>query len=325
MLMWIERWFRLGEEIDMSVDTATPEVTVEEEYFERPADTLGNTRRFARLAHGPQTDKLGRPYVGHLDAVAHNVYMLVGMDMDLIKAALLHDTLEDTAVTQAMLEEAGFSPRTIHAVLVVTKMKGEANWSYTTRVIKGGTGPMIVKLADLYHNASPKRLAGLKPLDRDRLEEKYHSAIFRIEHALVKEGVLIERDKTMTLEKAYDAVKPYTAKVTSGSNWEWKKRHPQSIAVGDRIRFKADPTAEFEVMKKRVKSNGQYAFEVTVDGEPLGMEINLDFNHDAYETKWRAVSVTNPPAHPIWKKRLGMPQDWEYGDPIPDTLEGEKA
>lgn len=304
----------------MSVDTATPTVAVEEEYVERPADTLGNTRRFARGAHGPQTDKLGRPYVTHLDAVAHNVYLLVGMDTDLIKAAFLHDTLEDTAATQTDLEEAGYSARTIHAVLVVTKMKGEANWNYTTRVIKGGTAPMIVKLADLYHNASPARLKGLPAGTQDRLKEKYHSAIWRIERALVKEGVLTDRDRTITFDQAYEAVKPVA--VTAGT-WDWKKRHPQSIAKGDHIRFKADTAAEFEVVKKRVKGNGQYAFEVAIDGEVLGMELIIDFNTDDYETKWRKTTTT-PPIHATWKQRLGLPADWEVGSPIPDTLTGEK-
>ena len=309
----------------MSVDIVEHEVAVEEEYVETPSDSIGNTRLYARMAHGKQTDKAGRPYVTHLDAVAHNVYLLVGMDRDLIQAAFLHDTLEDTAVQQRDLEDFGYSERTVHAVLVVTKRKGEANWDYTTRVTKGGTGPMIVKLADLYHNASPKRLAELPSYTADRLREKYFSAIWRIERALVKEGVLTEMDKTISFDQAYEAVKPISA--TNNAAWEWKKRHPASVAKGDRIRFKADPSKEFTVEEKRVKSNGKYSFTVSIDGETLGMEIVLDYNVDQYETMWRTnytVTSTGSTYVPQWKKRLGLPAEWEPGDPIPDVLAGDK-
>lgn len=73
-------------------------------------------RRFAVARHGAQTygDK---PYVVHLEAV-RDIVVGAGFS-ELAVAAWLHDTLEDTATTQADLV-AGFGPRVAELVWAVT-------------------------------------------------------------------------------------------------------------------------------------------------------------------------------------------------------------
>jgi len=128
--------------------------------------------RIARTAHADQTDKAGRPYAEHLQAVAEGV-RAGGGDDEQIAAAWLHDAVEDDALSERWLEEAALSRRTKDIVLAVTKRAGEAPEAYAGRVL-ATPGALLVKEADLAHNADPARLARLDDAaTRTRLTEKY--------------------------------------------------------------------------------------------------------------------------------------------------------
>lgn len=85
--------------------------------------TLAEVEAVARAAHATQTDKAGRPYAEHLQAVAEGVRARGG-DADQIAAAWLHDAVEDDALSARWLAEAPLSPRTKDIVLAVTKRAG---------------------------------------------------------------------------------------------------------------------------------------------------------------------------------------------------------
>ncbi|MCL7430122.1 HD domain-containing protein [Streptomyces sp. YS415] len=125
----------------------------------------------ARAAHEGQTDKAGRPYAEHLQAVADGVRARGG-DEDQIAAAWLHDSVEDDALTERWLHEAALSRRTKDIVLALTKRAGEAPEAYAGRIL-ATPGALLVKEADLAHNADPERLAVLDEATRGRLTEKY--------------------------------------------------------------------------------------------------------------------------------------------------------
>ncbi|MET7488787.1 HD domain-containing protein [Streptomyces sp. NPDC005538] len=125
----------------------------------------------ARAAHEGQTDKAGRPYAEHLRAVAEGVRARGG-DADQIAAAWLHDSVEDDALTERWLEEAALSRRTKDIVRAVTKRAGERPEAYARRIL-ATPGALVVKEADLAHNADPARLAVLDGPTRTRLTEKY--------------------------------------------------------------------------------------------------------------------------------------------------------
>ncbi|MFG2953138.1 HD domain-containing protein [Streptomyces sp. NPDC048291] len=133
--------------------------------------TLADVESLARTAHAAQTDKAGRPYAEHLAAVAHGVRARGG-DPDQIAAAWLHDAVEDHALTEEWLDTAALSPRTKAIVLALTKHPGEPPESYAHRV-RTTPGALLVKEADLAHNADPGRLAVLDEHTRTRLTEKY--------------------------------------------------------------------------------------------------------------------------------------------------------
>ena len=125
----------------------------------------------ARAAHAGQTDKAGRPYAEHLRAVAEGVRARGG-DEEQIAAAWLHDAVEDDKLTRRWLEEAALTRRTKDIVLAVTKRSGELPEAYAARIL-ATPGALLVKEADLAHNADPARLAVLDGPTRTRLTEKY--------------------------------------------------------------------------------------------------------------------------------------------------------
>jgi (p)ppGpp synthase/HD superfamily hydrolase len=133
--------------------------------------TPAEVETLARAAHEGQTDKAGRPYAEHLQAVAEGV-RLRGGDAEQIAAAWLHDSVEDDALTERWLHEAALSRRTKDIVLAVTKRAGEPPEAYAERIL-ATPGALLVKEADLAHNADPARLAALDEPTRSRLTEKY--------------------------------------------------------------------------------------------------------------------------------------------------------
>jgi (p)ppGpp synthase/HD superfamily hydrolase len=133
--------------------------------------TLAEVEATARTAHAGQTDKAGRPYAEHLQAVAEGVSARGG-DEDQIAAAWLHDAVEDGALSERWLEEAALSRRTKDIVYAVTKRAGETPEAYARRILTT-PGALLVKEADLAHNADPARLAVLDEFTRRRLTEKY--------------------------------------------------------------------------------------------------------------------------------------------------------
>ncbi|GHI95689.1 MULTISPECIES: HD domain-containing protein [Streptomyces] len=125
----------------------------------------------ARAAHEGQTDKAGRPYAEHLRAVAEGVRRRGGDD-EQIAAAWLHDAVEDDALTERWLDGAALSRRTKDIVLALTRRPGEPPEEYAARIL-ATPGALLVKEADLAHNADPARLAVLDEATRTRLAEKY--------------------------------------------------------------------------------------------------------------------------------------------------------
>ncbi|MEU8760995.1 HD domain-containing protein [Streptomyces sp. NPDC048659] len=135
------------------------------------AFTLSEIETLAVAAHAGRTDKAGRPYAEHLRAVAEGVRARGG-DEHQIAAAWLHDAVEDEALSERWLTEAPLPPEVKAMVLALTRRGGEDPSSYTARIL-ATPGALLVKQADLAHNADPARLARLDPATRDRLTAKY--------------------------------------------------------------------------------------------------------------------------------------------------------
>ena len=137
-----------------------------------PEDRVGLIERaltFAIEAHGEQKRRSGDPYITHPIAVARLVTSL-RMDPPTIAAALLHDVVEDTAVTFADLQAAGFSDEIVDTVRALTKSPGERRLDAATRAASHPIA-RVVKLADVRDNMDLSRIAEPTPQDYARISE----------------------------------------------------------------------------------------------------------------------------------------------------------
>ena len=118
----------------------------------------------ALCAHQGQVDKAGNPYFEHPKHVAEQ------MDDEISCAvALLHDVLEDTALTAEQLAEFPVSlpPEVIESVVHLTHTP-DSGLSYLDYVRSVREDPVAtkVKIADLRHNSDISRL-GHEPTEKD--------------------------------------------------------------------------------------------------------------------------------------------------------------
>ena len=114
----------------------------------------------AASSHDGQTRKDGSPYVTHVIAAAE-ITAEMGLDEDSIVAALLHDTIEDTAVTYDLIHKQ-FGTEVADIVEGVTKL---TRVNYTSReeeqmenmrkmlmAMSKDIRVILIKLADRLHN-----------------------------------------------------------------------------------------------------------------------------------------------------------------------------
>ncbi|MBR2778975.1 MAG: HD domain-containing protein [Firmicutes bacterium] len=134
------------------------------------SELIGKALEIAWKAHEGQKDKGGHPYIRHPLSVAGQLDT-----EEEIMTALLHDVVEDTDYTLNDLKREGFPPAVIEALQLLTH-DPEVEYMDYVRRIRPNALARRVKLADLWHNSLPERLAQpLTEKDRQRLE-KYRKA-----------------------------------------------------------------------------------------------------------------------------------------------------
>ena len=126
---------------------------------------------FAKKEHGDQCRRSGEPYIIHPLEVAY-ILAELEMDEDTICAALLHDVVEDTPVTNKDIEEM-FGTSVAEMVAGVTKLNSLSYSSAQERQVEDyrkmflamgkDIRVILIKLADRLHN-----MRTLKYLARDR-------------------------------------------------------------------------------------------------------------------------------------------------------------
>jgi len=120
--------------------------------------TVERARAFAREKHKDQLRKYTNlPYYTHLENVA-DIVAYVTSDPEVIAAAVLHDTLEDTDTTYDELVEH-FGRRVADLVKEVTDVSTKADGNRATRkgmdlkhLANASPDGMTIKLADLVDN-----------------------------------------------------------------------------------------------------------------------------------------------------------------------------
>src|SRR5438128_1386670 len=141
-------------------------------------DLLNRAYVYAMKAHGTQTRASGDPYFSHPLEVAA-ILTNLKLDDATIVAALLHDTIEDTAATRAEIDER-FGPEIGALVDGLTKLKKldlvtrEAKQAENLRklllAIAADVRVLLIKLADRLHNM--RTLDFMPPEARRRTAEE---------------------------------------------------------------------------------------------------------------------------------------------------------
>lgn len=136
------------------------EEKVKKAYSPEDAAMVEKAFYFAYEAHKTQKRKSGEPYIIHPVAVA-DILIGYGMDAQSVEAALLHDTVEDTAVTSDDIKKA-FGPSVQLLVEGVTKLgkvplasKEEQQAENLRKLLLAmceDIRVIIIKLADRLHN-----------------------------------------------------------------------------------------------------------------------------------------------------------------------------
>jgi GTP pyrophosphokinase len=131
------------------------------------AALLERVLRAAWRAHDGQKRKNGAPYIVHPLRVARCVVdELHAGDQDLVSAALLHDTVEDTPLTLDEVEAlAGPRVRTLVDLLTKPRIepKSELDRVYFARLRAGDGGASVVKCADRIDNLRDMKESGWSP------------------------------------------------------------------------------------------------------------------------------------------------------------------
>ncbi|MBR4378837.1 MAG: HD domain-containing protein [Prevotella sp.] len=119
----------------------------------------------ATKAHEGQTDKSGKPYIGHVMRVAQRCKTQKSKVI-----ALLHDVIEDTPITPDELKAEGIPADIVEAVLTLSRRQDEPYEEYINRV---APHPLCreVKIADLEDNMDIRRLTEIGESDVIRLKK----------------------------------------------------------------------------------------------------------------------------------------------------------
>ena len=127
--------------------------------------TLERAIQIAAISHAGQVDKAGQPYILHPLKV-----MLRVEEADARIVAVLHDVVEDSAITLADLAAEGFSEEVIAAIAALTKLPGESRLEAAKRAAEYPLA-RTVKLADNAENMDLSRIPQPTSKDLARLEE----------------------------------------------------------------------------------------------------------------------------------------------------------
>ncbi|WP_299409076.1 GTP pyrophosphokinase [Acaryochloris sp. IP29b_bin.148] len=131
----------------------------------------------SHTCHADQVDKAGNPYVSHplrvMKALTTPAEKIVGV---------LHDAVEDSALTLPDLVDAGFPPRIVAAIDAITKRPNEPYETYLARVMANPIA-LRVKIADMTDNMDMSRIAHPTHQDWARLK-KYEAILPRLQQKL---------------------------------------------------------------------------------------------------------------------------------------------
>ncbi|MDO4706291.1 MAG: HD domain-containing protein [Comamonadaceae bacterium] len=142
-----------------------------------PAALLEKAIALALHAHAGQVDDDGSPYI------LHPLRVMLGLPQSATPeqrmAAVLHDTLEHTALNEQDLHAAGIPAAVIDAVRTLTRPEHESRLEATRRAAAHPIA-RAVKRCDIRDNMDLSRIPHPSPADHARMQE-YRQALALLE------------------------------------------------------------------------------------------------------------------------------------------------
>ncbi len=164
---------------------------VAQEYLTEPQiEALRHSYVVARDAHEGQTRSSGEPYIIHPVAVAR-ILADMRLDLETLQAALLHDVIEDTAVTKEELETkfGAAVAELVDGVSKLDKLKFRdrkeaqaANFRKMILAMVQDIRVILIKLSDRTHNM--RTLGALRPDKRRRIARETLEIFAPLAHRL---------------------------------------------------------------------------------------------------------------------------------------------
>ena len=136
------------------------------EFIKNIEDLTKKATMLANMFFKDKKDKGGFPYLGHLQYVSNSFD-----DEDRKVVALLHDIIEDTVVSKAILLELGFPNHIVDSIDILTR-KDDNYESYIDDIANSNDLVAIdVKLKDLEHNMDISRIINPTDADYERIDK----------------------------------------------------------------------------------------------------------------------------------------------------------
>lgn len=139
---------------------------VESGYAEKMLELYNKAKEIADKAHRDQVDKNGKPYIEHIYRVANRLEYLEDKMI-----AFLHDTIEDTDVTEKDLRKE-FPEFVVEAVKSLTRNKEQETYEEFIKRAALNDMAVKVKVADIKDNYERKMLE-----PRPDLKKRYREAL----------------------------------------------------------------------------------------------------------------------------------------------------
>ena len=107
----------------------------------------------ASRCHTNQYRRTGEPYLAHPLRIARTLYTLGARDDTLLAATLLHDTIEDTTMTEQHLRDIlPRAPEVARQVCTLTQNPGQSLDDYFETIRQQGGMAILIKVADRHDN-----------------------------------------------------------------------------------------------------------------------------------------------------------------------------
>lgn len=198
------------------IDEAVTELlrVAQEKYRYEHARLIGSAAYYAASAHKGQTRKTGEPYVLHPIRVAKFLLQLSDsrVDVSSVCAALLHDTLEDTDLSQEKISKE-FGRNVTGIVQILTKKqtgnmtKLERDQQYHEQLKqyeKTNPQALLIKIADVVDNAKSLEVHSDKRREQicKNILSFYVPLAKRLEHPEIANQLIEIANKHLALDQA---------------------------------------------------------------------------------------------------------------------------